>query len=101
MLWKYLVRVQHVGFSWPEPSFSSFASVPNCSGLTPLSQRLTGSPKPVNFNGRADHYAAQLVSFVVVRVHTDFLHQGNKGNEEFCRAPNKKSGLEIQAALKK
>jgi hypothetical protein len=27
-------------------------------------------------------------SFIVMeRMHTDLLHQGNKGNEEFCLAP--------------
>jgi hypothetical protein len=41
----------------------------------------------VNFNGRPDSNAAQFVSFAVKRVHSDFLHQANKGNEEFCPAP--------------
>ena len=30
---------------------------------------------------------AQLVRFSVEWVHADSLHQGNKGNEEFCPAP--------------
>src|SRR5881396_1852855 len=31
---------------------------------------------------------AQLVSFSVEWMHAESLHQGNKGNEEFCRAPS-------------
>lgn len=35
-------------------------------------------------------HAAQLVSFVIEWVYAGacgFLHEGNKGNEEFCHAP--------------
>ena len=56
---------------------------------TPLIDTLdqTRSFKTVNLNGRANNLAAQVVSFLKERMQVLLLHQANKGNEEFCRAP--------------
>jgi hypothetical protein len=40
----------------------------------------------VDFNGRANRLAAQLVSFLEERMNGPTLHQANEENEEFCHA---------------
>jgi hypothetical protein len=58
--------------------------------------RMKHQPRPfkaVNLNGCTDCDVALLVSFVMERMHTDLLHQGNKGNEEFLIAACDQSGL--------